>query len=146
VTRHWTGGGALALGAIAMLAAGFHAGRANARALEPHPTQLAGDYWAQLRPGEKQIYLSGFLAGAAAEQVRAEAAVNGQSADSAAQSGAAIARLRSDRALRFRFGTAVYSAQVDDFYWWKNHGTTPIVDVLIGVNASMLKQQTQERP
>ena len=39
----------------------------------PPPTHLGGAYWKQLSASEKQAYLAGFLAGAAAEQARAAA-------------------------------------------------------------------------
>jgi hypothetical protein len=117
-----------------------------ARAQDPHPTQLAGAYWAQLRPNEKQIYLAGFLAGAAAEQVRARALSDGTSADSLAVSSHAIGELRAARSLQYRFATPVYSAQIDDFYWWQNHREVPIVDAMIRFNGDMLKQQTEGRP
>jgi hypothetical protein len=131
------------------LAVGVITGAAMARQQhqqQPHATQLAGAYWAQLRPNEKQIYLAGFLAGAAAEQVRALALADGKAADSVAVSSQAISRLRAERELQYRFAPAVYSAQIDDFYWWQNHRETPIVDAMIRFNADMLKQQSESRP
>jgi hypothetical protein len=109
--------------------------------MSPHATLRAGAYWAQLTPESKQVYLTGFIAGAAAEQVRAAADAAGRSADSAAVSSSAIGQLRTARALHFRFAPPVYSAQVDDFYWWVNHAETPIVDAMIFFNREMLKQQ-----
>jgi hypothetical protein len=131
------------------VAVGVVAGAAMARQQDqqqPHPTLLAGAYWSQLRPNEKQIYLTGFLAGAAAEQVRALALTDGKAADSLAVSSQAIGRLRSERALQYRFAPPVYSAQIDDFYWWQNHREIPIVDAMIRFNAEMLKQQSESRP
>lgn len=136
----------IALGAAVALV-GFVVGTASARQPgTPHPALLAGPYWAQLSPNEKQIYLSGFLAGAAAEQARATATAAGHADDSLATSSHAIERMRADRTLRYRFATPVYSAQLDDFYWWDNHVDTPIVDVMIRLNGDMLKQQTEGRP
>jgi hypothetical protein len=86
------------------------------------PTRLDGAYWARLTPAEKQIYLQGFVAGAAADQ--AEAA--GAPADS----------LRSRHALHFAFTPSVYAAQMDDFYWWQNHSTTPIVEAMRQINGT----------
>jgi hypothetical protein len=128
------------------VAVGVVTGAAMARQQEPHPTLLAGAYWSQLRSSEKQIYLTGFLAGAAAEQARGLALSEGKAADSLAVSSHAIARLRAERALQFRFAPAVYSAQIDDFYWWQNHREIPIVDAIIRFNGDMLKQQTEGRP
>jgi hypothetical protein len=87
------------------------------------PTRLDGAYWARLTPAEKQIYLQGFVAGAAAEQ--AEAA-GGAPADS----------LRNRHALHFAFTPTVYAAQMDDFYWWQNHSTTPIVEAMRQINGT----------
>ncbi|MFL5574811.1 MAG: hypothetical protein ACJ79S_02425, partial [Gemmatimonadaceae bacterium] len=118
--------------------------RAAARA--PHAAQLTGEYWTRLTTAERQIYLNGFLAGAAAEQARATAAAAGREGDSAAVSSAAIAALRAGHALHFPFAPPVYSSQVDDFYWWADHRATPIVDAMIFFNAEMLKQQARAKP
>jgi hypothetical protein len=120
--------------------------RAGGDAAAPHATQLTGEYWAQLRPTEKQAYLTGFITGAAAEQVRARAAAEGHAGDSAAASSGAVSALRARRALQFRFAAAVYSSQVDDFYWWENHVPIPIMDVVIRLNQDMLKQQGSAEP
>jgi hypothetical protein len=112
-----------------------------AAAAEPHATMQSGAYWTKLSPAERQIYLTGFLAGAAAEQARARAEQSGRAGDSAAVSSGAVETLRRDRALHFRFAPAVYSAQVDDFYWNGSHAATPIVDAMIFFNGEMLKQQ-----
>lgn len=86
------------------------------------PTRLDGAFWTRLTPGEKRIYLQGFVAGAAAEQ--AEAA--GVPADS----------LRERHALHFAFLPPVYAAQMDDFYWWQNHAATPIVEAMRQINGT----------
>lgn len=108
---------------------------------EPHATLQAGAYWSKLSPAERQVYLTGFLAGAAAEQARARAEQAGRAGDSAAVSSGAIDALRNSRALHFRFAPHVYSAQVDDFYTKSDRAATPIVDALIFFNGEMLKQQ-----
>ena len=113
----------------------------DAQRPEPHAALQAGAYWSKLSPSERQAYLTGFLAGAAAEQARARAEQAGRLGDSAAVSSGAIDALRSARALHFRFAPHVYSAQVDDFYWNNDHAATPIVDAMIFFNREMLKQQ-----
>ena len=112
----------------------------------PHAALLTGEYWSRLTPAERQVYLSGFIAGAAAEQVRGEAVAAGQGKDSAAVSSSAVAALRARHALHFPYAPSVYSAQVDDFYWWSNHRDTPIVDAMIFFNGEMLKQQQGAHP
>jgi hypothetical protein len=104
-----------------------------------HPTLLAGAYWTHLSGAEKRVYLSGFLAGAAAEQARTAVAAVQPDDDTAAVAGA-VESLRTRHALRFPFAPQVYVAQLDDFYWWSNHTTVPIVDALITVNAHNVHQ------
>lgn len=118
---------------------------AAARA-EPHATLQAGAYWAKLSPSEREAYLTGFLAGAAAEQVRARAEQAGRGDDSAAVSSTTIDALRGQRALHYRFAPHVYSVQIDDFYWNRDHAATPIVDAMIFFNREMLKQQAAAAP
>lgn len=118
---------------------------AAARA-EPHATLQAGAYWAKLSPTEREAYLTGFLAGAAAEQVRARAEQAGRGDDSAAVSSTTIDALRGQRALHYRFAPHVYSVQIDDFYWNRDHAATPIVDAMIFFNREMLKQQAAAVP
>src|SRR5689334_12015274 len=114
---------------VATTAGALGASAASARGtFAPPAALLTGEYWSRLTPGERQAYLSGFVAGAAAEQARDEAVAAGRGDDSAAVSSGAVAALRERRALRFPFAPSVYSAQVDDFYWWSNHRDTPIVD------------------
>lgn len=109
--------GTLGLGAMGVL------GQPNV----PPPTHLGGAYWKQLSAAEKESYLAGFLAGAAAEQARA-----------AAQP---IDTLRARDALRFRFAPHVYAAQLDDFYWWQDRVSVPIVDAMTQINGPTDDQQ-----
>jgi hypothetical protein len=137
---------ALALGAAVVVGA-VGATVASARGtFAPHAALLTGEYWASLTPAERQAYLSGFVAGAAVEQARGEAVAAGRGSDSAAVSSSAVAALRERRALRYPFAPSVYSAQVDDFYWWSNHRDTPIVDAMVFFNGEMLKQQQGAHP
>ena len=118
---------------------------AGARQQPRHPTLLTGTDWTKFGSREKQLYLSGFIAGAAAEQVRGMAAARGAS-DSAAVSSAAIERLRAARQLPYPYAPSVYSAQLDDFYWWVNHADTPIVDAMITINRQMLGPEHDRGP
>ena len=123
------------------------AGVAGARQETPrHPTRLTGEDWTRFSPREKELYLSGFLAGAAAEQARSMAVGGESSYDSAAVSGGSIEQMRVGKLLQFRFAPSVYAAQVDDFYWWDNHVGAPIVDVMITINGQMLRQQEEGAP
>jgi len=117
-----------------------------AQSSAPPAPLLTGEYWAGLTPAERQVYLSGFVAGAAAEQARAVANAAGRESDSAAVSSGAVADLRARHLLQYPFAPSVYSAQVDDFYWWSNHRDTPIVDAMIFFNREMLKQRASMKP
>ena len=93
----------------------------------PAPTHLDGTYWKQLSRDEKESYLAGFLAGAAAEQARAAAT--------------AIDTLRAHSALRYPFAPHVYAAQIDDFYWWQDRVSVPIVDAMVKLSGAIDDQQ-----
>jgi hypothetical protein len=123
--------GAVGLGAMGVLGA----------SVVPAPTHLDGAYWKGLSAGEKQAYLTGFLAGAAAEQARAAARAIHRETDSMAISSAAVDTLRAHAALRYRFAPHVYVAQIDDFYWWQDRVSVPIVDAMIAINGALDDQQ-----
>ncbi len=129
-------------GGLVVVLAAFGAIRHGAAAVQQprHPVLLTGADWAAYGPQEKDAYLSGFIAGAAAEQARALAATAGDSVDSGAVVSSAIARLRNGKQLRFSYAPSVYAAQIDDFYWWVNHRDMPIVDVMITINRQMKDQ------
>ncbi|MFN2400306.1 MAG: hypothetical protein ABR543_16965 [Gemmatimonadaceae bacterium] len=132
--------------AAGLSATGFAIGSANTTPrLSEDATGLDGRYWVQLSPKEKQAYLTGFVAGAAAEQVRSEAKVNGRESDSAAVSSAAVKGLKKSGTLQFRFAPAVYLAQISDFYWYENHVDTPLMDVMIFWNNHWLELQKNSR-
>jgi hypothetical protein len=78
------------------------------------PQPLAGAYWTRLSAAEKQVYMAGFLAGAAADSGHAPPE------------------------LRFRFTPPVYSSQLDDYYWYSDHTAVPIADALAAINKEML--------
>lgn len=51
-----------------------------------------------------------------------------------------------EKQLPYPYAPLVYSAQLDDFYWWANHADTPIVDVMIAVNRQMLAPRRDGAP
>ena len=124
---------------VGTLVAAFSAGAGVAKVRqEPHhPTLWAGAEWKSFGSREKQAYLSGFIAGAAAEQALATAAATGGTKDSAVSSGA-IAKLREGKQLHFPYAASVYTVQLDDYYWWTDHLGRPIADVMLSVNRQML--------
>ena len=131
----WMLGAATALIGLGAYASGLRA--ASVGQGGRGPTQLTGADWTAFSPKEKDAYLSGFIAGAAAEQARAGAAADGGTPDSTVVSSGAIERLRSAKQLRFSYAPSVYAVQIDDYYWWTDHRATPIVDVMITLNRRM---------
>ena len=128
----------MGIGAGLVVAALAGAGIASARQEPGHPVSFTGTEWMAYGSREKQAYLSGFVAGAAAEQVFASAGSAGNLPESTAVSSGAILRLRAGKQLHFPYAPSVYSAQLDDYYWWTDHRATRIVDVMITTNRQML--------
>lgn len=93
---------------------------------------LDGRDWAGFAPGEKQAYVAGFLAGAAA--------VTAPRSDTAVIRTSVEARYRSG-GLQFPFGHMVYATQLDEFYWWDNHVPTPLYLALTNINLQLRQQQ-----
>jgi len=95
------------------------------------PAQLAGRDWQQFGPKEKEAYLAGFIAGAAAIRSGAGA----ESTDT--MPSRAIDVMRAAKELPFPYSVSVYASQIDDFYWWQNHLDIPIVDVMARTNLQL---------
>lgn len=92
------------------------------------PAQLAGRDWKGFGPKEKEAYLAGFIAGAAA--------VRGNSAEESTDTtpSKAIDVMRTAKQLPYPYSVSVYASQIDDYYWWENHLDVPIVDVMARTN------------
>jgi hypothetical protein len=89
---------------------------------------LDGRDWTQFAPQQKQAYVAGFLAGAAAAATSdPDTAVIRATVDSLYQSGG----------LRFALGHMVYATQLDEFYWWDNHIPIPLYLALSSINQRM---------
>jgi len=89
---------------------------------------LDGRDWTQFAPQQKQAYVAGFLAGAAAAATNnPDTAVIRATVDSLYQAGG----------LRFPLGHMVYATQLDEFYWWDNHVPIPLYLALSSINQRM---------
>ena len=89
---------------------------------------LDGRDWTQFAPQQKQAYVAGFLAGAAAAATsNPDTAVIRTTVDSLYQAGG----------LRFPLGHMVYATQLDEFYWWDNHVPIPLYLALSTINQRM---------
>jgi hypothetical protein len=117
---------AMAVAGAALLGAGLADARA---AQEPRRwVMLDGRDWTQFAPQQKQAYVAGFLAGAAAVATsNPDTAVIRATVDSLYQAGG----------LRFPLGHMVYATQLDEFYWWDNHIPIPLYLALSSINQRM---------
>jgi len=123
---------AVVFAALGGLAAG--AAARGARQDARPPAALDGSDWKQYSSRERQAYLNGFLAGAATMQ-----AALGADTGSGASVSAGIARLRAEKRLAYPFAPSVYSAQLDDHYFYADRVSQPLVDVLASVNRRMMR-------
>ena len=118
---------AMAVAGAALLGAGL---AVDARAAqEPRRwVKLDGRDWTQFAPQQKQAYVAGFLAGAAAAATsNPDTAVIRTTVDSLYRAGG----------LRFPLGHIVYATQLDEFYWWDNHVPIPLYLALPSINQRM---------
>ena len=89
---------------------------------------LDGRDWTQFAPQQKQAYVAGFLAGAAAAATsNPDTAVIRTTVDSLYRAGR----------LRFPLGHMVYATQLDEFYWWDNHIPIRLYLALSSINQRM---------
>jgi hypothetical protein len=120
------------LWALGTLGVGLLLGGGAARATrDQSPAQLAGRDWQGFGPKEKDAYVAGFIAGAAAARSStAEAGVDTTPSKT-------IDAMRAAKLLPFPYSVSVYASQIDDYYWWENHLNVPIVDVMARTNAQL---------
>ena len=106
-----------------------------------------GAFWQGLSAKDKDAFVKAFLAGIRSAQVREIAVAEHRMADSAVVPGevetAIVDSLRASHAVRFPFAATVYVAQLDDFYWWRDHATVSVGDALNRINAQMEAQQSR---
>lgn len=94
------------------------------------PIAMDGHAWDTLSSQARESYLSGFIAGAAAQQALSDRTdMNGARAASNAL------RLRNAGALQFPFGVNVYRSHLDDYYFYRNRRGEPVLQVLVDMNA-----------
>ncbi len=98
---------------------------------EQSPAQLAGRDWQRFGPREKEAYLAGFIAGAAA--------LGSSSAEVSTDTtpSKAIEVMGAAKQLPYPYSVSVYASQIDDYYWWENHLGVPIVDVMARTNLQL---------
>lgn len=100
--------------------------------VDAHPIDWDGHYWSELSAGEKDAYLGGFLAGAAAAQAY-EALEEVASFDAEALS-QRMEGLRGERALIFPYAPNLYHARLHDYLFYVNHREQPLYLSLAELN------------
>ena len=109
-----------------------------------------GAFWQGLSANDKNAYVRALLAGIRSAQVREIAVAEHRMVDSAVVPGevetAIMDSLRASHVVRFPFAATVYVAQLDDFYWWRDHAAVPVGAALNRINAQMeaLESGSQE--
>ncbi len=96
------------------------------------PTEWDGHRWLAFSPAEKDAFLGGFLAGAAASQ--AYAVLAGDTVFDADAIAERLAELRAERALNFPFGMNLYSARLHDYYFYSDRLERPIYQAIAEIN------------
>lgn len=124
--------GALALAAGIVLTVGVALGAGVAGRPAEHSIEWDGHRWLAFSSDEKNAFLGGFLAGAAASQ--AYVALAGDTIFDAEALADRLARLRADRALNFPFGANLYHARLHDYYFYVDRLDRPIYQVMAEIN------------
>lgn len=101
-------------------------------AVDTNPIDWDGHRWSEFSSAEKDAFLGGFLAGAAAVQAH-EALQDGASFDAEALT-EQVDRLRSERRLIFRYAPSLYHARLHDYLFYVNNREHPLYRALAEVN------------
>jgi hypothetical protein len=113
------------------VAAGFLLGATGALAFQGIlPWSRVGwNEWQKYTPESRQAWTDGFLAGAAL----------GQAPDSVFSDSMRLAQWMTGRAdgRRFPFGSNIYLARLQDWYYWENHRGAPVWQGIISVNGGL---------
>jgi len=110
---------------------------AVAKQPDPHWLSATGDDWEQWSPEAKEAYLAGFLAGGGLAQ-----ALNSGAQDSAAISLALDSLRRAG--FRMPFGTNVYGARLEDYFWYQDRRPRPLWYALWEVNNDLKRMMPHE--
>ncbi len=97
-----------------------------------HPIEWDGHRWSEFSAEQKEAFLGGFLAGAAASQAYAE--LLGDTVFDAEALAERLATLRSDRSLYFAYALNLYHARLHDYYFYIDRRDRPIYRAITELN------------
>jgi hypothetical protein len=101
---------------------------------DPHGIGYDGHDWKLMSEDSRYAYVSGFLAGAIAQE-----AIDRHRADSKVPVDSAVAELVRTHASTFPFGANVYTSDLNDYYFYTNNLPVRIYRALIDENDLMRK-------
>ncbi|NIR44423.1 MAG: hypothetical protein GWN99_00680 [Gemmatimonadetes bacterium] len=101
-------------------------------AAQANPIDWDGHRWLELSAAEKEAYLSGFLAGAAAAQ--AYEALEGAGSFEAQALRQRMAGLRAEKALVFPYAPNLYHARLHDYLFYENNREQPLYQAIAELN------------
>lgn len=97
-----------------------------------HPVEWDGHRWSEFSSPEKDAFLGGFLAGAAASQ--AYSLLMPDTVFDPQALGSALSKLRSDGGLSFPYGLNLYHARLHDYYFYIDRRERPIYRAISELN------------
>jgi hypothetical protein len=101
---------------------------------DPHGVGYDGRDWAAMPEASKMTYVAGFLAGAATME-----AMERHRANPKVSVDAAITDIVEQHTGAFPYGTNVYMARLDDFYYYRDKRITKIYRALVDENTRLRK-------
>ena len=101
--------------------------------LQGNPIDWNGHRWSEFSAAEKETYLGGFLAGAAAAQALTTLEGDDMRIDAEALS-QRVERLRAERALIFPYAPNLYHARLHDYLFYANNREQPLYRALAELN------------
>lgn len=116
---------ALTLAMVLSAAVGLASAEAGVQT-PPDPIGLTGREWSRFSADERNAYLVGFLAGAAAQQASAARTPPGTGREIVARA----ALLKRQGRLTFPYRENVYRSHLDDYFFYQNRRSETLIQVL----------------
>ncbi len=122
----------LGLASLLLLLSGYLVGfAASSGSVATNPLEWDGHRWSEFSPPEKEAFLGGFLAGAAASQAYGVLTDTVFDPEGLATQ---IGQLRTEAALNFPYGLNLYHARLHDYYFYIDRRERPIYRAIAELN------------